>query len=359
MEVAPILEEWEELREDYKKLECANVEYLKKLKELNGAQQQCLKHIQHQRYRMQMMAKTLRKLKKNKESSEKIKEMEDNLLKREAELQTIEERLPKKGSVYLKLILGDIDVSFLSKDEKFKYKDDYEKFKLINHVIAVVANVAMLYTSCRAIEILYLGFLVWYYCTITIKEAILRANGSRIKGWWRLHHILSTISSGILLIWPENEPWRQFREQFIWYNLYSCFVTYLQFKYQRGALYRLKALGERDNMDITIEGFHSWMWRGLTFLLPFLFIGYLFQLIHAVVLYKLSYHPEATWQVLTTSILFFVFFLGNTVTTILVVPDKIKQKVMFSYKVMTRRVYNVLSDTVRTGGRITTNGIQK
>lgn len=62
-------------------------------------------------------------------------------------------------------------------------------------------------------------------------------------------------------------------------------------------MYRLKALGERHNMDITIEGFHSWMWRGLSFLLPFLFIGYIFQLYNAYALYQLSYHPEATWHV--------------------------------------------------------------
>lgn len=50
-------------------------------------------------------------------------------------------------------------------------------------------------------------------------------------------------------------------------------------------------------MDITIEGFHSWMWRGLSYLLPFLFAGYLFQLYIAYTLYHISYHPEATWQV--------------------------------------------------------------
>jgi len=88
------------------------------------------------------------------------------------------------------------------------------------------------------------------------------------------------------------------------YILKNCFrfglvglVQFLQFRYQRGCLYRLRALGERHNMDITIEGFHSWMWRGLSFLLPFLFVGYFYQLYNAYVLYKLSYHPEATWQV--------------------------------------------------------------
>lgn len=74
-------------------------------------------------------------------------------------------------------------------------------------------------------------------------------------------------------------------------------VQYMQFRYQSGVLYRLKALGARHNMDITIEGFHSWMWRGLSYLLPFLFGGYIFQLYIAYTLYSLSYHPAATWQV--------------------------------------------------------------
>ena len=74
-------------------------------------------------------------------------------------------------------------------------------------------------------------------------------------------------------------------------------VQYLQFRYQQGVLYRLKALGERHNMDITIEGFHSWMWRGLTFLLPFLYVGYIYQLYNAYTLYSLIFHPAATWQV--------------------------------------------------------------
>lgn len=77
----------------------------------------------------------------------------------------------------------------------------------------------------------------------------------------------------------------------------SGVVQYMQFRYQSGVLYRLKALGARHNMDITIEGFHSWMWRGLTYLLPFLFGGYVFQLYIAYTLYNITYHPEATWQV--------------------------------------------------------------
>lgn len=56
-------------------------------------------------------------------------------------------------------------------------------------------------------------------------------------------------------------------------------------------------------MDITIEGFHSWMWKGLSFLLPFLYIGYGFQFYNAFTLYFLSKHPDATWQVMQDEIL--------------------------------------------------------
>lgn len=114
--------------------------------------------------------------------------------------------------------------------------------------------------------------------------------------------------------------------------LFAGIVQFLQFRYQKGVLYRLKALGERHNMDITIEGFHSWMWRGLSFLLPFLFVGYFFQAYNAWVLYKLSEHPEATWQIPMLSVMFLMLFIGNTMTTLLVVPQKIRERAKERYR---------------------------
>lgn len=106
------------------------------------------------------------------------------------------------------------------------------------------------------------------------------------------------------------------------------------------------------------EGFHSWMWRGLGFLLPFLFGGYvsvffprfernffpagfgtifmdslvwfsswqIFQLYNAYTLWQLSKDPRChEWQVSICAIVFFILFLGNTVTTLLVVKTKFQQ----------------------------------
>lgn len=109
-------------------------------------------------------------------------------------------------------------------------------------------------------------------------------------------------------------------------------IQYLQFAYQRGVLYRLKALGVRHDMDITIEGFHSWMWKGLTFLLPFLFGGYLFQAYNSYRLYQMSKSPDAPWQISVLSILFFALFVGNTWTTLMVVPQKLRGKLKEGYR---------------------------
>lgn len=187
---------------------------------------------------------------------------------------------------------------------------------------------------CRVLELSFIFLLVWYYCTLTIRESILKVNGSRIKGWWRAHHFISTVCAGVLLIWPQGEPWQLFRTQFMYFNAYISMVQFLQFRYQRGVLYRLKALGERHDMDITIEGFHSWMWRGLTFLLPFLFVGYIFQAYNSYALWKLSAHPDAPWQVLCLSILFFVLFVGNTLTTLWIIPEKIMSRVNEHYRLL-------------------------
>lgn len=338
LELDEYVKEWTELSNEYKNLETTNSRYLDLLENLELLQQQCTKQIQHQRYRMQQISKNIKLCTKNKrmspEEKDKLADLNKNMLKRKAQLHEIEQGLPQKNSLYLKIILGDVNVSILNRSDKVRYKDDYEKFKLILNVIGLLLSFLNIVVNFRALELAFIFLLVWYYCTLTIRESILKVNGSRIKGWWRLHHFISTVSAGVLLVWPQGEPWQLFRTQFMYFNVYISMVQYMQFGYQKGVLYRLKALGERHDMDITIEGFHSWMWRGLSFLIPFLFIGYLFQAYNAWTLYKLSAHPEATWQISVLGILFLALFIGNTTTTLLVVPQKLRGQLKERYRLM-------------------------
>ncbi|CAB3220688.1 unnamed protein product [Arctia plantaginis] len=333
MEVEECVKEWEDLVADYKRLEVVSKEYATKLEEVGELQAACLKEINHQKYRMSVIVSAMKRLeKKGVTKDDRIANLEKEIMKRKAILHEIKATLPKQNSLYLRIILGNVNVSILNKNDKFKYKDEYEKFKLILSAIAFVFAVANLYIDFRPLQLILLFLLVWYYCTLTIRESILKVNGSRIKGWWRLHHFISTVVAGVLLIWPQNEPWNIFRHTFMWFIAYISVVQYMQFRYQSGVLYRLKALGARHNMDITIEGFHSWMWRGLSYLLPFLFGGYIFQLYIAYTLYSLSYHPDATWQISYLAALFLTLHCFNMYTILQTLRKKLQGRLKLRYK---------------------------
>lgn len=54
----------------------------------------------------------------NAKNDEKLAALEKDLMKRNAQLHEIEQTLPKKNSVYLRIILGNVNVSILNKIDK-------------------------------------------------------------------------------------------------------------------------------------------------------------------------------------------------------------------------------------------------
>uniref|UniRef100_A0A672H083 Transmembrane protein 120A-like n=1 Tax=Salarias fasciatus TaxID=181472 RepID=A0A672H083_SALFA len=300
------LREWEDLEKDYQQIQDTHRLYRQKLEEVAKLQASCSGAIARQRKKLKELDSSL--------------EENPGLHQRERK-----ERVRFHPSrLYLSLVLGNVNVTLLNKQSKFAYKDEYEKFKLVLTVILFVFSFTCRFLfSYRALDALFNFLLVWYYCTLTIRESILISNGSRIRGWWVFHHYVSTFLSGVMLTWPEGALYQMFRNQFISYCLYQSFVQFLQYYYQSGCLYRLRALGERHNMDLTVEGFQSWMWRGLTFLLPFLFFGQSWQLYNSITLFKMSQLPECKeWQVAMCGCSYLVLFLGNFLTTLGVVYQK-------------------------------------
>jgi len=186
---------------------------------------------------------------------------------------------------------------------------------------------SILICDFRIIDAGYHFLFVWYYCTLTIREHILKVNGSKIKGWWLAHHFITTAAAGVFLVWPDGVTYWSFRDQFVLFCAYLSVVQVVQFYYQTGILYRLRALGVRNEMDITLEGFHSWMFKGFSFLLPFLFFGYAFQFYNSYQLYLLWLTPQCTeWQVPFLSLIFLFIAIGNTGTTLLVMKNRYLSK---------------------------------
>ncbi|XP_011354059.1 transmembrane protein 120B isoform X1 [Pteropus vampyrus] len=282
--------EWHEMEGQFQELQETHRIYRQKLDELTALQTLCSSSISKQKTRLKDLKHTLQRL-------------------------------------YLNLVLGNVNVTLLSNQAKFAYKDEYEKFKLYLTIILLLGAVACRFVLYyRVTDELFNFLLVWYYCTLTIRESILISNGSRIKGWWVSHHYVSTFLSGVMLTWPNGLIYQKFRDQFLAFSIFQSCVQFLQYYYQRGCLYRLRALGERNHLDLTVEGFQSWMWRGLTFLLPFLFCGHFWQLYNAVTLFELSSHEECKeWQVFVLALTFLVLFLGNFLTTLKVVHTKLQE----------------------------------
>lgn len=267
----------------------------------------------------------------------RLQNIHGNLLKQRSKyLERITYTLPQSSERYLRIILGgDLPVSILDKSDQWRYKESYEQFKLRVALILMIISLLMctILPVNRALDALFHFLLVWYYCTLTIRESILVVNGSKIQLWWRLHHFISTVTACIVLLWPSTESYKLFRQQHYIFSLYISFVQVLLYYYQRGLLYRLRALGYSHELQITIEGFQSWMLRGLTFLAPFLFFGYLFQLYNAYILYYLSITPDAEpncdWRMIlkVLAFIFFILFLGNLFTMYMVIRRKIREQI--------------------------------
>jgi len=319
------LKDWSDLAEEYEELERKHKDYRQAQDKYVGLQKKCQSGATHQKYRLNVIKKLMKEIEPScKEEEGELEDLKKDVLRRQSQLSQMTDYLPKQSGRYLRVIMGNVDVSILDQAEKYKYKEQYESFKLIVNLIGGILATANYFLNIRVLDLIFFFLIVWYYCTLTIRESILIVNGSRIKGWWRLHHFISCAVGGVLLVWPDGPTLREFRDQHMLFNVYVAFLQYLQYVYQKGCLYRLRSLGERQEMDITIDGFHSWMWKGLGFLLPFLYIGYLMQLYNGYTLYLLSSHAAAPWQVPALSVLFTLLGLGNIITTSMTIPAKLK-----------------------------------
>jgi hypothetical protein len=114
-----------------------------------------------------------------------LHEIRKNLITQRSDyLQRITYTLPQAPERYLSIILGsDLPVSILDKSDQWRYKESYERFKL--RVTLVIMIMSLLLCTIlpvnRALDAFFHFLLVWYYCTLTIRESVLVVNGSKIQ----------------------------------------------------------------------------------------------------------------------------------------------------------------------------------
>ncbi|KAL5252638.1 hypothetical protein ACHWQZ_G015429 [Mnemiopsis leidyi] len=269
-------------------------------------------------------------------------ETEKNISAQKTEIEGMTYYLPKQNNLLLTLFVGDFNVVLPRKEDKIKYKLQYEKFKLF-YIIGqlVFSSLNILCGPNRIVEGLLQFYLVWFYCNLTMKESILIANGSRIRTWWQVQHYLDIILYGFLLIRADGD----FSLQFSLYIFYMSGCQVLQFYYQAGSLYKLRALGRATHMEVSAEGLRVKTYTDLQFLTPFFILLYIFQSYNGYMLWQLA--PKARdderWEVYVCCLLFITISLGNLFTLIHVVVLKHQiHKIVKSPELIRRNFSNSL-----------------
>lgn len=301
-------------------------DYGKILEQWHNAQAKCCKTIQLHKKKIEAFKDSLRRVSKDGNDDEKIQRFHEEIENNERQIKEMEKSLPANIGLFLRCCLGDVDLTLYGR--KLQYKNKYEKFKLIMTLISFFFSILnLLVFNHRLTDALFHAVLLWYYSSLTLQEHILLANGSRIKNWWILHHYMSILLSGFLLIWPDGMIYQMYRNKFFYFTIYLSFVQFLQYNYQQRVLYRLRALGASRTLDVTVEGVDTKRSTGLEFIVPFLCIGYFLQFYNAYVLYHLAKHPKCDlWQVPCCSFLFLVLGCGNLITLMYVIRQKMRAR---------------------------------
>eukprot|EP00768_Dysnectes_brevis_P007319 gnl/Dysnectes_brevis/613_a678_2173.p1 GENE.gnl/Dysnectes_brevis/613_a678_2173~~gnl/Dysnectes_brevis/613_a678_2173.p1 ORF type:complete len:354 (+),score=91.40 gnl/Dysnectes_brevis/613_a678_2173:1104-2165(+) len=146
--------------------------------------------------------------------------------------------LPRKPSTLLQILLGDMPAS-LSAAQKLQFKSSYEKFKAQWAVfLAIILSAALfgLHVDSFAFAMIFV-----FYFVLTVREDVLAVNGSRTRAYWRVHHLMSTIATGLLLFAPKGEAWQQVRTAEIRVMLVIFLSQLLQTRYQLARIYALNA----------------------------------------------------------------------------------------------------------------------
>ncbi|VUZ46262.1 unnamed protein product [Hymenolepis diminuta] len=289
-------------------------------------QNACKRDIKHYKMYIKMLHSKLAKIEPiaSQEEQLQISLMRNSFEDKWLTLREVEDCLPKQNGLYLRIILGPVDVSFNNKQDKFEYKNNYENFKItVSAIISLFALFLYFFNSISLLDSIFHLLIVWYYCTLTIRERILMQNGSRIKGWWATYHFILTVEAAVMLIWPSSRSYSEFRDQFMFYSFYILIVQCMQYYYQMGCLYKLRALGQRPSMDITVDGYMTWMSSRLSFVLVFLLSAYAFQIYNAYSLYCIAKAPYCQeWQPGVVALIYTFTATGNLITTLLVVKSK-------------------------------------
>ncbi|OAG28919.1 hypothetical protein NEDG_01058 [Nematocida displodere] len=236
----------------------------------------------------------------------------------------VENELSK--SILLQFTLG-VDELKLPDRNKFKYKSNYETFKITSTVMVTILTACnLLFIDSKILDTIQVLAHMYIYSTLTIREHILINNGSNIKGWWLLHHYVCIVLTGMMLTCPEVS-FKQIRTPILKFMfLHSCSQVF-QYQYQMRRLYVLRALKKAHPLETTSDILSVSLSANLGIVVFFLIFFQVIQMYVSYYIYHL--HCLNKWnhyQPFIGSILIGALAVGNVSTILYTCIRKLEKK---------------------------------
>ena len=256
---------------------------------------------------------------------------------------------PSTGSIFVRMFLGRVNVREILQRDRDRLREEYDKFKYKTNFVFIIlplcwAVVMVDFRQYIGVSLTYTHWiptlthiwLLYYYVSLSLRENILRVNGSRIMAWWIYHHYISAVMSIVMLTWPDTPTFRSITPLLTGYFAYQGVVQFVQTWYQRRRHYALRALGRVGRMDpSTTEGlneFHPGLWVVVVLVI----LAYCFQLymsyeLMMVALYVLDlsqpwYKYKEEIQCIGTSVCFAILGVLNFIALVQTLMRKRKRQ---------------------------------
>lgn len=270
--------------------------------------------------------------------------------------------LPHKyNGLFLRMLLGPVNVKAARNDVRFKVKEEYNSYRdrtavlflLFPSILLLMRN--WIWEGCfPALPVqAYQAWLLFFYTSLALRENILRINGSDIRPWWVYHHYCAMLMAVVSLTWdfkgehPHCEQKQHGVRFFLVWAVVQGVAMLLQNRYQRQRLYTRIALGKAGRMDVVwgetagVLG-QLWLLYPLLFLLQF-FQGYLGFLLLLTAFTK----DDCEWQVITCGILLLIMALGNFANTVETLFAKMRIKTRMKGKNLLQSRKSLLKKALR------------
>jgi len=263
-------------------------------------------------------------------------------LKENTEETELEESFHARDSgLFLRMLLGPINVRAARKAGRFKVKEEYNTYRDRTAVMFLAFPVLLLglkyqiWNGCfPALPVqVYQAWLLFFYTSLALRENILRVNGSDIRPWWVYHHYCAMVMALVSLTWGiQGHPLCVRKQQgvrlFLGWAVMQGVAMLLQNRYQRQRLYTRIALGKAGRMDV-VWGETAGVTGQLWILYPILFVLQGFQFFIGILLLKTAIlEDESEWQMVACGFLLILMACGNFINTVatLIAKAKVKSK---------------------------------